>query len=119
MRQCSAGFTGIRLVFWLASEVGFRRTLFLGSLSVSYLARVSAQLIHVTRARVTQIMNLLLLAPDIQEAILFLTRTVKGRDPIRERHIRPIAAEIEWRRQRDWWGRLAKIKWVVPADEAC
>src|SRR3712207_3152134 len=31
-----------------------------------------ARLGHVTRARVTQIMNLLNLAPDIQEAILFL-----------------------------------------------
>ena len=93
-------------MFWLASEVGFRRTLFLGSLSVSYLARVSAQLIHVTRARVTQIMNLLLLAPDIQEAILFLPRTERGRDPIRERQIRPIAAELDWQRQRECWGHL-------------
>jgi hypothetical protein len=30
---------------------------------------------HVTRARMTQIMNLLNLAPDIQEEILFLPRT--------------------------------------------
>jgi hypothetical protein len=35
---------------------------------------------HVTRARVTQIMNLLQLAPDIQEEILFLPRTVEGSD---------------------------------------
>jgi len=35
----------------------------------------------VTRARITQIMKLLNLAPDIQEEILFLPRTVKGRDP--------------------------------------
>jgi hypothetical protein len=34
---------------------------------------------HVTRARVTQIMNLLHLAPDIQEEILFLPRTERGR----------------------------------------
>jgi len=34
-----------------------------------------ARLAHVSRARITQIMNLLLLAPDIQEAILFLPRT--------------------------------------------
>jgi hypothetical protein len=33
-----------------------------------------ARLGHVTRARLTQIMNLLCLAPDIQEAILFLPR---------------------------------------------
>ena len=62
-----------------------------------------ARLGHVTRARVTQIMNLLQLAPEIQEALLFLPRTVKGRDPIREHHVRPIAAELEWRKQRRLW----------------
>ena len=66
-----------------------------------------ARLGHVTRARVTQIMNLLYLAPDIQEAILFLPRTTKGRDAIREIHIRPIAAELEWRKQRRLWKGLA------------
>lgn len=50
-----------------------------------------------------QIMNLLQLAPEIQEALLFLPRTAKGRDPIREHHIRPIAAELEWRKQRRLW----------------
>jgi hypothetical protein len=62
-----------------------------------------ARLGHVSRARVTQIMNLLQLAPDIQEALLFLPRTERGRDPIRETHIRPIAAELEWRKQRRLW----------------
>jgi hypothetical protein len=62
-----------------------------------------ARLGNVTRARVTQIMNLLQLAPEIQEAILFLPRTVKGRDPIREHHLRPIAAEPDWRRQQRRW----------------
>ena len=38
-----------------------------------------ARLSHVTRARMTQIMNLLLLAPDIQEAILFLPPVTRGR----------------------------------------
>ena len=37
-----------------------------------------ARLGHVTRARATQIMNLLNLAPDIQEALLFLTPTESG-----------------------------------------
>ena len=66
-----------------------------------------ARLGNVSRARVTQIMNLLQLAPEIQEALLFLPRTVKGRDPIRERHIRPIAAEPDWRNQRRLWKCLA------------
>ena len=68
-----------------------------------------ARLGNVSRARVTQIMNLLQLAPEIQEAILFLPRTERGRDPIRERHIRPIAAEIDWRKQRRLWAPLAAI----------
>lgn len=59
-----------------------------------------ARLGHVSRARVTQIMNLLLLAPDIQEEILFLPRTRSGRDPIREIMLRPIAAVLDWRKQR-------------------
>jgi hypothetical protein len=52
-------------------------------------------------------MNLLQLAPESQEALLFLPRTAKGRDPIRETHIRPIAAELEWRKQRRLWKGLA------------
>lgn len=66
-----------------------------------------ARLGYVTRARITQIMNLLNLAPDIQEALLFLPRTVKGRDPIREKDIRPIAAVPHWHRQRKMWAKLA------------
>jgi len=66
-----------------------------------------ARLGYVTRARITQIMNLLNLAPDIQEEILFLPRTVKGRDPIREKHLRPIAAVSHWNRQRKMWASIA------------
>jgi len=62
-----------------------------------------ARLGHVTRARITQIMNLLLLAPDIQEAILFLPRVERGCDPIHLRRLQPIAATPDWRRQRAMW----------------
>lgn len=62
-----------------------------------------ARLGQVTRARVTQIMNLLLLAPEIQEAILFLPLTMRGHDPILEPMLRPIAAEPDWRQQRRLW----------------
>lgn len=61
---------------------------------------------HVTRARVTQILNLLHLAPDIQEAILDLPPVVQGREPISERQLRPIAAEIDWGLQRAMWAKL-------------
>lgn len=66
----------------------------------------AARLGHVTRARMTQIMNLLLLAPDIQEAILNLPRVKRGLDPIVETHLRPIAAEPCWERQRQMWAAL-------------
>jgi hypothetical protein len=67
-----------------------------------------ARLAHVTQPRMTQIMNLLHLAPDIQETILFLPRTTDGRDPIHEKMLRPIAAETDWRKQRQSWKRLTR-----------
>lgn len=66
-----------------------------------------ASLCHVTRARVTQIMNMLHLAPDIQEAILFLPPTIAGRDRLHERDIRPIVAQPDWDRQRALWTELS------------
>lgn len=65
-----------------------------------------ARLGHITRARATQIMNLLCLAPDIQEAILFLPTVHSGRDPIKELMLRPIAATPDWRKQRKSWYAL-------------
>jgi len=59
-----------------------------------------ARLGSVTRARLTQIMNLTLLAPDIQEKLLHLPRTLHGRDPIAEPQLRAIAAIPDWRKQR-------------------
>ena len=57
----------------------------------------------VTRARMTQIMNLLLLAPDIQEAILFLPRTTRGRDVVTEPDLRSIVSVPDWGKQRRMW----------------
>ena len=65
-----------------------------------------AEVGHVTRARVTQIMNLLHLAPDIQEEILQLPQTTEGRDPIGERHLRPTVRLVDWDGQRTAWRRL-------------
>jgi len=66
-----------------------------------------AALGHVSRPRVTQIMNLLHLASDIQEEILFLPRVTSGRDPIGDHDVRPIAAEVDWGRQRRKWRTMA------------
>ncbi|MDB5308818.1 MAG: hypothetical protein JWO38_3020 [Gemmataceae bacterium] len=65
-----------------------------------------ARLGHVTRARVTQIMNLLLLAPAIQEELLFLPRVECGREPLVLRDLQPIAATADWVRQRRLWREL-------------
>jgi hypothetical protein len=51
---------------------------------------------RVTRARITQIMKLLHLSPDIQEQILFLP-PLKG---LNERNLRPIVSRIDWDEQR-------------------
>ena len=56
------------------------------------LARVGS----VTRARMTQIMKLLHLAPDIQEQILF-SAEIPG---LNERNLRPIVRRIDWSEQR-------------------
>ncbi len=55
-----------------------------------------ARLAKITRARVTQVMDLLLLAPEIQEQILFLTPAEKAKDSITERSLRRITAKSSW-----------------------
>ncbi len=59
----------------------------------------TARLVGVTRARITQIVNLTLLAPGIQESILFL----RGDDATRmqrfERDLRIVVAEADWKKQ--------------------
>ena len=63
-----------------------------------------AALAHVSRARLTQIMNLLLFAPDIQEEILFFPRSRGGRDAIAEPSVRHLTAIVDWNMQRKAWG---------------
>ena len=63
-----------------------------------------ARLGRVTRARVTQIMKLLNLAPDIQEAILFLPSA-----RLNERNLRPIAAKVDWDEQRRMFHEITRF----------
>jgi hypothetical protein len=65
-----------------------------------------ARLGHVTRARLTQIMNLLNLAPEIQEELLTLPTCPQGRDEITERCLRPVLAVANWRIQRRMWQEI-------------
>lgn len=58
-----------------------------------------ARLARVTQPRMTQILNLNFLAPDIQEEIMFLD----GRLTISEKVLRPITVEARWAAQRRMW----------------
>ena len=62
-----------------------------------------ARLVGISRARVTQVMDLLRLAPDIQEAILGLPRIEHGCDPVHGRDLCCIAAQPLWVEQRAAW----------------
>lgn len=95
-----------RVARLMALAIRFQRLLSDGQ--VASFAQL-AQLTHVSRARLTQIMNFTLLAPDIQEALLFLPCTAKGRDPLRERELRPLMAQPDWQTQRRMWARLIAL----------
>lgn len=69
---------------------------------------------NVTRARVTQITNLVNLAPDIIEQVLHLPRTLAGRDPVLLKDLLPIATELDWRVQRLLWKDLLREAGVEP-----
>lgn len=62
-----------------------------------------ARLGHVTPARLSQIMGMLSLAPDIQEAILMLPRVDEGRDRVTERDVRRVLGSLDWGVQRGMW----------------
>ena len=61
-----------------------------------------ARLGYVSRARITQIMNLSNLAPDLQERLLFPTGVLPP-----ERRLRKVVAQVEWDDQRRSWNNLA------------
>jgi DNA invertase Pin-like site-specific DNA recombinase len=62
-----------------------------------------ARLGQVSRPRVTQIMNLLNLAPDIQEEILFWAQETPGKQRVWETSLRSLSSEPIWSRQREQW----------------
>lgn len=71
-----------------------------------------ARLGYITRARASQIINLTLLAPDIQEELLFLEDSTGG-GRMKEHHIREIAAVSSWSDQR----KLSLLQGTSPAAE--
>ena len=54
---------------------------------------------HVSRARISQILKLLMLAPSIQEFILELPPRIAGKEGFTERDLRKVVREPLWDRQ--------------------
>ena len=73
-----------------------------------------ARYAQITPARMTQILTLLNLAPDIQEELLFLTRATEGRGDIQEKAVRRIAMELDWEPQRVLWAHEREV--IAPSD---
>ncbi len=75
-----------------------------------------ARALGFTRARVTQLMDLLLLAPDLQAEILFL-EVPPGEQPISERRLRAtVLKSLDWQDQRRRWAELRATLAVLPDE---
>ena len=68
----------------------------------------AARLGHVSRARLSQILSLLNLAPDLQEHLLFLHRPARGRQSLVLRQVLTVAAALDWHEQRRRWRKLRR-----------
>ena len=60
----------------------------------------------VSPTRITQILNLLYWAPEIQERLLWLPPLIRGREVITENRLRRLALEPHWERQRERFAEL-------------
>ena len=69
-----------------------------------------ARLGQVSRARISQILNLLHLAPDIQEQLLFLPALHQGRESLRLADLQLLCRTWKWCRQRRLWHNLLSRK---------
>lgn len=58
-----------------------------------------AKLGHVSTTRMTHIMKLLLLAPEIQEQLLFLSSVEHGPDPLFLKDMQKMARQPSWKKQ--------------------
>ena len=68
----------------------------------------AARLGHISRARMSQIVALVHLAPDLQEQLLFLQRPARGRTAPVLRQLLQVAAALDWDEQRRRWHRLQR-----------
>ncbi len=77
--------------------------------------RQVGQWLHMTHARISQIMNLLFLSPDIQGEILFSDEEKILQ--LTEHKIRKISMEVNWTKQREMWNEICKKPVNSPPSE--
>ncbi|KAA5541570.1 hypothetical protein FYK55_18185 [Roseiconus nitratireducens] len=78
-----------------------------------------ARIGNVSQPRMSQIMALNLLAPDIQQALLDLPPQGPGKPFLHEKRIRPITAILDWQEQRRAWDEiLAQEAELAEAENA-
>jgi len=65
----------------------------------------AARQLGLTRARITQLLNLTLLAPDIQERVLEI-ESMDGRESLNERTLRDVVRHVRWAKQRAAWAKV-------------
>jgi hypothetical protein len=70
----------------------------------------AAKLGRVSRSRVSQILSLLNLAPDLQEQLLFLEHPSRSRPTLVLRRVLTVAAGLDWNEQRRRWRQLHRAK---------
>jgi hypothetical protein len=71
-----------------------------------------------TRGRITQLMDLTLLAPDIQEQVLDL-EAVDGREALTERGLREVVGLVDWGEQRERWDGLCQQQPTSKSRQPC
>lgn len=78
---------------------------------------VAARLLGLTRGRMTQIANLLLLAPEIQGSVLSLPRVRAGGDRLTEHRVRALSSLPDWAGQSRLWESLVDTLISTSADQ--
>ena len=73
----------------------------------------AAHALGFTRTKLTRLLDLALLAPDIQEEVLFM-EAVNGKEPITERALREVVRHLSWAEQRRVWQKLNRKRELPP-----
>ncbi|MCU0657350.1 MAG: hypothetical protein MUF64_19450 [Polyangiaceae bacterium] len=73
----------------------------------------AARKLGFTRARISQLLDLTLLAPDLQERLLMM-ETTAGADPITEHKLRCVVAQASWQEQREAWASVMAKRPLCP-----